>query len=154
MNTRQIALSLVGVAALVASFSCHANCRFADPRQQKQCLDQERARQQQEAARNQQQRVAQEAAQRQQEVQRQQQIVLVAQTLHAAAGGHRGSVITIVDLDNRQQTITDLAFNVTTNITATSYGYLTFRIQVPAGWPASKRSQPMNPSCELMSDTR
>ncbi|MBC8094913.1 MAG: LamG domain-containing protein [Akkermansiaceae bacterium] len=34
-------------------------------------------------------------------------------------------------LDSRQQPVIDLAFNSTTNITATNYGYLTYRVQVP-----------------------
>ena len=34
-------------------------------------------------------------------------------------------------LDSRQQPVTDLAFNISTNVTATSYGYVTYRVQVP-----------------------
>ncbi len=34
-------------------------------------------------------------------------------------------------LDSRQQPVTDLAFNIATNVTTTSYGYVTYRVQVP-----------------------
>lgn len=34
-------------------------------------------------------------------------------------------------LDSRQQPVTDLTFNVSTNVTATTYGYITYRVQVP-----------------------
>lgn len=36
-----------------------------------------------------------------------------------------------VDLDNRQQAITDLSFNGSANLNVSGYGYATFRIQVP-----------------------
>ncbi len=42
-----------------------------------------------------------------------------------------------VELDSRRQVVTDLAFNTTTNLTVSGYGYATFRVQVPAqqvGW--------------------
>ena len=34
-------------------------------------------------------------------------------------------------LDSRQQPVIDLAFNTVTNVTTTSYGYVTYRVQVP-----------------------
>lgn len=34
-------------------------------------------------------------------------------------------------LDSRQQPVTDLAFNTVTNVTTTTYGYVTYRVQVP-----------------------
>ena len=36
-----------------------------------------------------------------------------------------------VNLDSRQQTVTDLAFNSQTNFTVAGYGYVTYRVQVP-----------------------
>lgn len=36
-----------------------------------------------------------------------------------------------ITLDSRQQPVTDLAFNSSTNVSATTYGYVTFRVQVP-----------------------
>ncbi len=42
--------------------------------------------------------------------------------------GNPGQSIT---LDSRQQPVADLAFNASTNVTASTYGYATFRVQVP-----------------------
>ncbi|MBP9900280.1 MAG: hypothetical protein KBH45_02385, partial [Verrucomicrobia bacterium] len=42
--------------------------------------------------------------------------------------GNPGQSIT---LDSRQQAVTDLPFNSNTNVSATTYGYVTFRVQVP-----------------------
>lgn len=37
----------------------------------------------------------------------------------------------VINLDSRQQAVTDLAFNTLTNLNVTGYGYVTFRVQVP-----------------------
>lgn len=42
-----------------------------------------------------------------------------------------GNPGTVVNLDSRQQEVTDLAFNTQTNFTVTGFGYRTWRVQVP-----------------------
>ena len=63
--------------------------------------------------------------------------------------GNPGESIT---LDSRQQPVTDLAFNSVTNVSATTFGYVTFRVQVPVqqiAWqvnlPHHRGSQPGRP---------